>query len=279
VKLAVASIALLAGCAQILGLENTELDRKDAGIDAPDVCDRPAFACDGSVGRTVCGRLFTAVTGEPYRVAEPTGQLCTSTEGPCGLTVFGQSVATYDAGTSADRVPATVDDCGYYAVPDFDAAIADVAIGISGSEVVNTARLLLDRPITAGSDTDVDALVVPTATPPAWATQLGIAETDIATGYLIRFVTATNAPVPMEELRISGAAVGGPPTVPWASYFIGRFDMFDPALTATTAPGTAFVGPPAGSFRIGGFHPGKTCGRDGFQAVNMTLIYAVMKDC
>ncbi len=278
-KLATAALALLSGCAQILGLEDTKFDFKDAAVDAPDICDTPALVCTASTGRSACGRLFVAGTGEPYKVAAPTGQLCTTTEGPCGLTVFGQSKATYFAGTSLDRVMGQVDDCGHYTIADLDSTVADVAIGISGNEVVASGRLLLDRPTTQGTDEDVEALVVPIASPPAWADQLGIAPTSVETGYLVKYITAMGAPVPMEEVRISGAAVGGPKLAPWAAYFTGSFDALDQTLTATTTAGTAFIGPPPGTFRIGGFHVGKTCGRDGFELVNNTLVYVVMKDC
>jgi len=282
VKLAVvmsASLALVTGCAQILGLEDTKFDFKDAAADAPDICDTPAIECTASTGRSVCGRLFVAGTGEPFKVAEPTGQLCSTTEGPCGLTVFGQSAATYFAGTSDDRVTGQVDDCGHYSIADLDATVADIAVGMSGSTVVATGRLLLDRPTTSGTDLDVEALVVPIASPPAWADQLGIAPTSVETGYLVKYLTSTGSPVPMEEVRISGAAVGGPKLAPWAAYFTGPFDVLDPTIMATTTAGAAFISPPLGTFRIGGFQVGKTCGRDGFQLVSNTLIYVVMKDC
>ena len=94
-RLVVASIALLSGCAQILGLDDTKLDRRDAAADAPNICDTSAFECVATTGRTVCGQLFVAGTGEPYRVANPTAQACTTTEGPCGVTVTGQSAATF----------------------------------------------------------------------------------------------------------------------------------------------------------------------------------------
>jgi hypothetical protein len=279
VKLAVAAVALLSGCAQILGLEETKFDYKDAGADAPGVCDTPAIECTSSTGRSLCGRLLLAGTGAPYTVAAPTAQLCSTTEGPCGLTVFGQSAATYFAGTSADRVMAQVDDCGHYSIPDLDAAVADVAIGIAGPTVATSGRVLFDRMTGVGTDTGVEALVVPIDAPAAWAGQLGIAPTSVETGYLVKYLTSTGATVPMEEVRISGAPVGDPKLTPWAAYFTGPFDALDTTLMSTTMGGAAFIGPPIGTFRIGGFHVGKTCGRDGFQAVSSTLLYVVLKDC
>lgn len=279
-KLALASLALLAGCAQILGLEDTTLDRRDAAVDAPSVCDTPAVACTAVTGRTLCGQLVIAGTGDPYRVADPAGQACTSTEGPCGLTVFGQGLATYFAGGTTDRVVGQVDDCGHFVIPDVDATATEVAIGISGSDVATSARLVLDLTAGGGTETGIAALVVPTATKVGWASQLAIAETEIASGYLVRYVTTMGAAVPMEEVRISGAAVGGPVTRPWAAYFTGEFDTVDPALTATTAFGTALIaGPTTGMFRIGGFHVGRTCGHDGFESVSDTLIHIVLEDC
>lgn len=279
-KLAVASIVLLTGCAQILGLEDTKLDRRDAAADAPNVCDTPAFECIATTGRTVCGQLFVAGTGQPFRVANPAAQACTTTEGPCGLTVTGQSSATFFAGTAADRVMGQVDDCGHFVIPDLDLATTNVAIAISGTEVASSARLVFDLAAGTTTETGVDALVVPTATRAAWAGQLSLADTAIATGYLIRYLTALGAPVPMEEVRVGGAAVVGPPTRPWASFFTGEFDMLDPALMATSSGGTTLVATPeTGTFRLGGFHTGKQCFRDGFSSVANTLIYIVLTDC
>lgn len=276
-RLVVASIALLSGCAQILGLDDTKLDRRDAAADAPNICDTPAFECVATTGRTVCGQLFVAGTGEPYRVANPTAQACTTTEGPCGVTVTGQSAATFFASTSADRVMGKVDDCGHFVIPDLDLAATNVAIAIAGTEVASTARLVFDLAADATTETGVAALVVPTATRSSWATQ---AEAVIAAGYLVRYVTTLGAAVPMEEVRVGGGAVMGPPTPPWASYFTGEFDMLDPKLMATTTGGTALIVTPAtGMFRLGGFHTGKTCSRDGFASVADTLIYVVLKDC
>ncbi|MBA3451694.1 MAG: hypothetical protein H0T42_01200 [Deltaproteobacteria bacterium] len=276
-KLAIASLAVLAGCAQILGLDDTRFDRRDAAADAPNVCDTPAFECVATTGRTVCGQLFAAGTGEPYRVANPMAQVCTTTEGPCGLTVSGQSTATLFAGTTADRVMGQVDDCGHFVISDLDATATNVAISISGTDVASSARLLFELSDT--TETKVAVVVVPTATQETWATQLAIAQTEIASGYLVSYLTNTGAPVPIEEVRVGGAPVVGPPTRPWAAYFT-EADTLDPALTATSAKGTALIASPlTGDFRIGGFHVGKTCGRDGFQTVSNTLIYIVLEDC
>ena len=280
-KLVVASIAMIlaAGCAQILGLDDTKLDRRDAPDDAPSVCDTPAVACTPSSGRTLCGQLITAGTGLPYRVPNPTGQTCTTTEGPCNLMVYGQSLATYFAGTIVDRKTGQVDDCGHFAIPDVDPAALSVAIGITGSDVGNSARLVLDLPAAGTIETGITAVVVPTARKTAWAGSLSIAESEIASGYLVRYLTTPGVAVQGEEVRVGGAAVGGPVTHPWAGYFTSEFDLLEPTATATTTSGNAFIAAPSGTFRIGGFHVGATCGRDGFQDVSNTLIYVVLKGC
>ena len=278
-KLALASIALLTGCAQILGLEDTQLNFLDAPVDAPNVCDTPAFPCAATTGRALCGQLVTSGTATPFRVANPTAQVCASTEGPCGLTVFGQSLATYFAGGTLDRVTARVDDCGHFVV-DMDPTATDVAIGIAGTDVVTSARLVLDLMAGASTEPGIAALVVPRTTSTGWATQLAIAESEIASGYLVRYVTTAGVAVPMEQVRVSGAPVGGPVARPWAAYFTGEFETFDPSLMATTALGTAFIAPPTtGTFRIGGFHIGRTCERAGLQSVTDTLLHVVLKGC
>lgn len=278
-KLAIASIALLAGCAQILGLDDTTLDRRDAAVDAPSVCDMPAFPCDAATGRTLCGQLLEAGTGNPYRVPNPTGQTCTTTEGPCNLAITGQSQATFFAGTSADRVMGQIDDCGHFKIPDVEMTSTNVAITIAGSDVADSARLLFDLSVGSNTENGIKALVVTTARKTAWATSLAIAETEIASGYLVRYLTETGMAVPMEEVRVSGAPVGGPVTRPWAAFFTGDFDALDPALMKTSAAGTALIGPPSGTFKIGGFHVGATCEAVGLQDVSNTLIYVVLDDC
>ena len=249
---------------------STKLDRKDAATDAPSVCDTPAVACNASSGRTVCGQLVSVSTGEPFRVAAPLGQPCSTTEGPCGVTVFGQPMTSFYQGVPAGRVTAQLDDCGHFAIADLDATAMDLAVAVSGPDLAASGRLLLDQ--TALVVTGIKVGLVPLTTVSAWATQLGIAESNLATGYLVSYLTAAGDPVPMEEVRIAGAPVGGPPTVPWARYFTGVFDTLDSTLTATGAGGTVFIAPPSGTFRIGGFHIGKQCFRDGFQAVSNTLL-------
>jgi hypothetical protein len=269
----IAALAL-AGCAQILGLDSTKLDRKDAATDAPSACDTPAIACNASTGRTFCGQLTVVSTGDPFRVAAPMGQPCGTTEGPCGLSVFGQPTAPYYQGVSTDRVSAQLDDCGHFTIADLDPTMMDVVIAISGPDVASSGRLLFDQ--TGSVVMGVKVPVVPMTTVTAWAGELGIAESNLATGFLVSYLTGTGDPVPMEEVRISGAAIPGPPTPPWASYFTGAFDSLDPALTATASKGTVFVAPPNGTFRLGGFHIGKQCFRDGFQAVSNTLLSVVL---
>ena len=271
-----ATLLLLActGCAQILGLDDTTLDRRDAGVDAPSICDTPAIACTASTGRSVCGQLTVVSTGEPYRVAAPRGVPCSGLEGPCGLTVFGQPLADYFAGSTTNRIMGQTDDCGHYVIADLSTGATDIAVVATGADIATSGRIVFDAAATTIDR--VTAPVVPKTTVTAWASQLGVAESALAQGYLVRYLDGAGAPVPMEEVRIAGAGVGMPPTPPWAAYFTGAFDALDRALTATTAQGTVLIAPPSGTFRIGGFHIGKQCGRDGFQAVSNTFLTVVL---
>jgi hypothetical protein len=266
VKLALIALALT-GC--------------DAGVDAPDICDTPAIACTASTGRTVCGQLTIASTGEPYRVASPRGVPCSGTEGPCGLTIFGQPLATYFQGSTTNRIMGQTDDCGHYVIPDVDSGAMDIAVIATGANIRTSGRLVFDATATTVDRVTTPIVLVDTVT--AWAGQLGVAESAIAQGYLVRYLDGVGAPVAMEEVRVAGAAVGAPgtpPTPPWAAYVsssgTGPFETLDKALTATTALGTVLIAAPSGTFRIGGFHVGKQCGRDGFQAVSNTFLTVVL---
>ena len=272
------AIAGQIGCAQILGLDNTTFDQKDAQIDAPGICDG-APACTAFTGRSLCGQLIgTGTTPGPVRVAAPTGDVCSGTEGPCGLSGFGQPLASFFTGTTTDQIPARIDDCGRFVVPDLDASIGNVAIVVQGASFSSTARLVFDRPTIIGTDTGIDALVVTSETRLAWATQMSLAETDVASGYLVRYKTD---PLGLsEEARVDGAKPPGPPpTPPWAAYFGNDFELLDPALVATGAEGTALIVPNVGTFKLGGFRPGKQCERDALQRVLSTLIFVTLDAC
>lgn len=273
-KLALVLVIASAGCAQILGLDETKLDKHDAGVDAPNVCDTPAIACTASTGHSVCGQLTNAANGAPLRVADPQAVSCTGADGPCALTVFGQPLASYYQGTTTGRVAAQIDDCGHFAIADLDMAAKDFAVIATGSGTATSGRIVLDA--TTPTTDHVAVPVVQTATVTAWAMQLGLAESALAQGYLVRYLDGAGAPVAMEEVRVGGAAVGPPGTPPWAAYFSTDFETLDPALTATGSPGTALISPPAGTFKIGGFHVGKQCFHDGFQAVSNTYLSLVL---
>lgn len=278
-------IALLAcgGCAQLLGLDNTKFDQKDAPTDSPSVCDG-ATACVSTTGRSVCGQLLDTGTnaGQLLRVAAPTGEVCAAagaTDGPCALTIYGQASTSYFTAKTTDRVAGTIDDCGRYVVPDLDATVANVAIVIDGSTVSESATLLLDRMTVVGTDPGVDAIVVATTTVTAWGMQLDPATPpSVAGGYLVTFGGA-QGPQAAFRLRVAGAAVGGPPTQPWGAYFTGppAFGDLDPTLMASDVSGTAVVVPPTGQISLGGTDlMGKTCTVVMVQTVANALIHVTL---
>jgi hypothetical protein len=251
------------GCAQLLGLDNTKFDQKDAPTDSASVCDG-APACRFTAGRrSVCGVMTeTGVSaGAAMRVATPTGRLCSatlSTEGPCALTLYGQSKADYFAGMST-QIAGAIDDCGRYVVPDLDPNQTDVAIVFSGTGFVTSTTLLLGRPTGGGTDLGVVAPIIRTDTATRWGTQLSSGNPPAVTGsYLVSYVTS---PFAATQLRVNGASVGKPPTAPWGAYFVGPqpFGDLDPALTETSETGSALVVPGTATFMLGGFHTGKTC--------------------
>jgi hypothetical protein len=276
VRLAFVALALT-GCAQLLGLDNTKFDQRDAGVDAPSVCDG-APACVSSTGRSMCGQLMQtgAMAGTPLRLPSPTGQSCASlgsTEGPCALTIYGQAMASLFANNTADRIGGEIDDCGRFVVPDIDAAAKDVAVVVTGTDIEQSAAVLINRPTMPGTDTQQPLYVVATSTAQDWGTQIDPANPPSVTGsYLVTFETTSDMPY---TLRVGGAAVGTPPTQPWGMYFAGTapFGMLDPALMGSQANHSALVVPPTGSIQLGGQRTGKNCGTVTVQAVANTLIH------
>jgi hypothetical protein len=279
----------LAGCAQILGLDNTEFNQKDAMVDAPSSCDG-APRCTSTTGRSVCGQLFGTGTtaGTPLRVASPTGMLCSdlgSNEGPCALSIQGQSKTTFFAGTGADVIAGELDDCGRFVIPDLDSAMADVAVvAKGGTDFVDSGALVIGRPTMTGTDTNVALPVVSTATDTAWGTQLASANPPtVEGGYLISYVDANGAPVTGLEIRINtgggSGPVGKPPAIPWGAYFSGAsgFGTFDSAATTTQATGTAALHPSSGTFMLGGQKTGRTCSQVSLQAVSTAVLHVIVR--
>ncbi len=266
------------GCAQLLGLDSTKFDYKDAMVDAPSVCDG-APACTSTTGRSLCGIVIDTGTnaGAPLRVASPTGGACTNAEGPCALTVYGQTKADLFAG-AATHVAGTIDDCGRFVVPDLDASAADVAVVLTAASNATSATLVLGRPTTPGTDTNVLAYSVAMTTVAAWGTQLSSASPPaITAGYLVTQADAAGAPLAGEEVWVNGGPVAGPPTVPWSAYFTDKpFGTLDPAQKTTGAGGTSLVSPASGAFMLGGARTGKTCKQISVQVVTGVLIHVTL---
>jgi hypothetical protein len=279
VKWAVLLVAVSAsGCAQLLGLDDTKFLYKDASVDAPNACDG-APACVSMTGRSVCGQLFGtgAQAGELLRVAAPTGTACAagSTDGPCALSVYGQSEASFFAGTSTDRIAGTIDDCGRFVVPDLDPTAPDVAVVFNGPNFVTTASLVLGRMTTQGVDKDVPAFAAVTTTLTDWGTQLS---TTVSDGYLVTEAD-TSGPLATEEVWVGGGPVSGPPNPPWSAYFTGgkAFGTLDPNVKMTDASGSSLVVPAAsGSFMLGGKRMGHTCMQVSVEPVAGALIHITL---
>ena len=277
---AVLAVVLLSGCAQMLGLENTKFDQRDATVDAPSVCDG-APACIVSSGRSTCGQLMQtgADAGTPLRVASPTGQSCAmlnSSEGPCALTIFGQPMASYFAQDAASRIAGEIDDCGRFVVPDIDHNAANVAVVVTGTDIAESAAVVIGRETVIGTDVGVVLPVVTLAASTAWGMQLVPSNPpDVTSSYLVTFATMSDMPY---QLRVGGAAVGDPPTQPWGAYFSGTvpFGTLDPVLDGSQANRSALVVPPSGLVRLSGQRPGKTCVEVMVQAVPGALIHVTL---
>ncbi|HTL33834.1 MAG TPA: hypothetical protein VL326_11950 [Kofleriaceae bacterium] len=279
----------LVGCAQILGLEDTKFDQKDATVDAPSMCDG-APRCIAMTGRSACGQLFGtgSMAGTPLRAASPTGMTCAelgSSEGPCALSIQGQSKTTFFAGTGADVIAGEIDDCGRFVIPDLDASLADVAIvAKGGTDFIDSAALVLGRPTMMGTDLKIELPIVSTMTDTAWGMQLDSTNPpSVEGGYLVSYVDANGIPTSGIEIRVNtgggSGPIGKPPATPWGAYFTGTmpFGMFDMALTTTQEGGTAAVHPATGAFMLGGQKTGRTCTQISLQALPAAVIHVVVR--
>ena len=277
-KLALACL-LSSGCASILGLDNTKFAFMDAPTDAPGTCDGVAATCvTSSTGRTLCGQLTGtgATAGMPVRVAAPTGGACSGSEGPCGFTVGAFPLAGFFAG-NATAIAGTIDDCGRFAIPDLDAALADVAVLVTPGtpDFVATARIATGRMATPGIDTGVDALAVTSATLMQWNSALGA---DASTAYLVKY-TANDAPLAGVRAEYnSGTQFGAPPTVPFAAYFAGAFDTVTAGATTTAAGGAALV-TFTGNLSVEGLRTGHQRCKQGAAVKPNTIVYVVETNC
>ncbi len=271
------------GCAKILGLDDTTF-AEDAMI-GPTTC-QGAPLCTSSSGRSACGQLLQtgAEAGQPLRVAEPTGELCTTADGPCAFSVSALPLADFFAGEGTP-VAGTVDDCGRFVVPDLDPAIADIALSISApAGFTQSATLVLAREMTAGVDEQLEAFVVSEATVETWTTAMTTdVAPDVSSGYLVRYTSSTSAPVGGEQVAkdASSPLMNPPGTVPWAAYFDANapFGLLDPAQTATAAHGTAYANLGSGTFSLEGFRPGARCRVMGLQQIANTFIFVIAKNC
>ena len=281
---ALLGVILLAGCAQVLGLDNTTLGETDAATDAPSVCDGEPVACTSSTGRSLCGQVF-ATGGAPLRVATPTGEPCVpgNVDGPCGLQVAGLPAQALFDGVATGEVAGAIDDCGRFVVPDLDSAVIDVAVTFKAlSGFHPTARLVLNRPAEIGEDRGLAAFAVLQATTAEWATQLALSPDNTTSGFLVRYTSTNQTPVVGEAVAIdSGSPLTSPPgTIPWAAYFGAEpFGTLDPAATTTGASGTAFAAMPAGPFSLEGFRPGRRCKLENLRSVANLLIHIVEEGC
>lgn len=283
---ALAILVLLGGCAKILGLDDTTFT--EDGMVGPATC-QGAPQCTSLTGRSACGQLYGtgAEGGQPLRVAEPTGMLCSalgSTEGPCGFGLSASPVAEFFAGTTTP-IAGAIDDCGRFTVPDIDPAIVDVALSFAApAGFAQSATLVFARESTTGTDENLEAFVVSDATIQTWTTAMTVsAAPDVSSGYLVRYTASTTMPVSGEQVAkdASSPLMNEPGTVPWAAYFgVGApFGLLDPAISATAAHGTAYANLGTGTFSLEGFRPGARCRVMGLQQIANTFIFVIAKNC
>lgn len=284
--LALISLVGSAGCASILGLDDTSFTA-DATV-GPEGC-AGAPQCTSSGGRSACGQLYGtgALGGQPLRAAEPTGALCATAtaDGPCAFSVSALPLADFFAGTGTP-VQGAIDDCGRFVVPDIASTATDIALSFAApAGFAQSATLVLEREPTSGTDQGIEAYVVSDATVQTWATALttmgGVP--DVSSGYLVRYTASTTMPVTGEQVAkdASSPLMNPPGTVPWAAYFSAAapFGLLDPVLSATAAHGTAYANLGTGTFSLEGFRPGARCRVMGLQQIADTFIFVVAKNC
>lgn len=281
---------LLAGCAQLLGLDKTSLEQPDGNLDAASVCDGAPLCTAGTTGRSVCGQLFEtgANAGQPFRIAEPTGAACgVSVDGPCALQVAGNTMEAFFNNDATADVPGQIDDCGRFAVPDLDPL---VPVAVKFTDPANTFRIsatlvVLGRPAEPGAeDRDVPAYAVLATTVADWSTSLdAMTPPDLSSAYLVKYTSSDGLALAGEAVAVdNGSALVNPPgTIPWAGYFAGSvpFGTLDTAATVTAASGTAITVMPAGPFSLEGFRQGRRCKIENLRSVSNTLIHVVEEDC
>jgi hypothetical protein len=271
-------ISVVAGCAQILGLEKTNRN----GVDAPGICDEPLMCTvDGS---ELCGRLIGVGTAK-VRTDSPSGAICdaTMTDGPCALTVMAQAKAAFFGGMPT-MVPATVDDCGRFKLIGLPSAapVEDVAILVTGPSLVATATIARDRVATGTKKPPpVRAPAVPMDAATAWFTDGGIAP--LATGvYLTQFPLSTATERSNWNVLLDGAKAVPQTTAPYTFYFgnPALFDKLDPSLTKSGPSGTALVEPKQSPFALSGQRTGKACDDiNGLVLVPNFLIFVDQTGC
>jgi hypothetical protein len=281
VKVAVlaAAAAMTGGCAQILGLEETERRDGGGGVCAEDI------TCSGAADRAVCGRLVDAASRAPFAAAGAMGAACApgAADGPCAFAVAGLAANDLWAGMGTP-VAATVDDCGRFRVEGLTgAALAIIADPIAPADATyrRTASTVLYN--MTGS---VDGLEVPVVTNErvtAWETPAGVT---IAGGFLVKFRLGAT-PSADFVAKIDTVPVGVPPATPFALYFDGAtpYDVVTDmggALRTTSGPsGTALVVPASTSpFSLGGTKPGKNCTEvGGLQLQTDRLVSVELTNC
>jgi hypothetical protein len=150
------------------------------------ICDGAPETCVSNGQRTACGQLYqTGGDVGPLRVESPTAAPSVSnTEGPCGLSVSAQPLATINgADYGSDRRRARR--LRSFVVLDVDAASSSIAIIVNGTANAETATLFLQRPAGPGVDTGIAASVT-TATRDAWS---AARQADVTAGFVVTYKT------------------------------------------------------------------------------------------
>ena len=219
---AVVAIGGLAGCAQILGLDDTK--RRDA--DGPNTCDQP-LDCSSAGMRAVCGQLIDAVTEQPFQRIGATGAVCQAgeTDGPCGFAIAGAGGATEDElfNTIDTTVAATlVDDCGRFKIENLTGErLAVIATPVAPAD--GTFRKVIRGVLHNDLDptiTGITVVVVPHSLVADWETQSSGAS--IPEGLLLQFRNGTSR-IRNAVAKINTTEVPLPPASPFALYFGGAF--------------------------------------------------------
>jgi hypothetical protein len=283
-----AALAALAagGCAQILGLDDTQ--RRDAS--GPGVCDQP-IDCTGAGMRAICGQLVDAVTGQAFQRVGATGAAClpTDTDGPCGFAIAGADGADENElfSTIDTTTPATVvDDCGRFKIEALTGErLAVVATPVAPAD--GTYRKVIRgvlhndlEPVITG----VDVVVVRHSLVTDWETQSG---QTIPEALLLLFRSG-NTLIRDVVSKINTVQVPLPPAVPYALYFGGPnpfetvLDPVSGGLQARSgATGTGLVFPvDTNPFTLGGSQPGKNCLEiSGVRRIVAALVWIDLTDC